>query len=146
MNATKPNPEIFMLKDLDKKYQLLNLLTDTADKNIEKEKEMSLKAGELIGVLYKALLKKYINPKDLDSLHSLNIFCVRIVFCLYADDSRLFGRKDQFHDYIRSKNIENVRDSIIKLFEILDTEIKYRDKYIDDNLKAFPYVIWWCIF
>ena len=85
-----------------------------------------------------ALFKEYIAP-DANSLRSLNILCVRIVFCLYAEDAGLFASKTAFEDYIQSFRPENLRKALIDLFKGLDTKLDARDKY-DTALVPFPYV------
>ena len=136
----RPNgePQQIFLKDLPKELYRLQFLIDTKSEHIRREEEISLKAGELVGKLYDALYKEYINP-DEKSLRSLNILCVRIVFCLYAEDAGLFDTKTAFEDYIQSFKVENLRDGIYKLFKALDTKLEDRDKY-DTKLKPFPYV------
>ncbi|MBO4437856.1 MAG: class I SAM-dependent DNA methyltransferase [Spirochaetaceae bacterium] len=138
MERIEPEKEFETVKlcDLPKEFYRLQFLIDQKNENIRREEELSLKAGELVGKLYDALIKEYIDP-DEKSLRSLNILCVRIVFCLYAEDAGLFDSKTAFEDYIKSFAIENLRDGIIKLFKALDS--KDRDKY-DLKLKAFPYV------
>ena len=131
-------PEQIFLKRLGDEYYRLQFLVDQKSENIRREEEVSLEAGALVGKLYDALFKEYINP-DEDSLRSLNILCVRIVFCLYAEDAELFETRTAFEDYISSFPVENVRDGIIKLFKALDTKKKDRDKY-DTKLNPFPYV------
>ena len=131
-------PQQIFLKDLPKEYYRLQFLVDQRNENIRREEEISLKAGILVGKLYDALLPQYINP-DEKSLRSLNILCVRIVFCLYAEDAGLFDTKTAFEDYIKSFALENLRAGIIALFKALDTKIADRDKY-DLKLKPFPYV------
>ncbi len=136
MENPASEPAQVMLKNLDKDFYLLNFLVDTKSEKIRREEEISLKAGELVGKLYDALFKEYLDP-DEKSFRSLNILCVRIVFCLYAEDAGLFETKTSFEDYIKSFNLPNLRDGIKKLFKALDT--KERDKY-DLSLKPFPYV------
>ena len=131
-------PAQLFLKDLEKEYYRLQFLVDQKSGNIRREEEISLRAGELVGKLYDALYKEYINP-DEKSLRSLNILCVRIVFCLYAEDAGLFGTKTSFEDYVRSFAVENLRDGIIKLFRALDKPNENRDKY-ETKLAPFPYV------
>ena len=131
-------PEQIFLNDLPKEAYRLQFLVDKKNENIRREEEISLRAGILVGKLYDALVKEYINP-DENSLRSLNILCVRIVFCLYAEDAGLFETKTSFEDYIKSFNLPNLREGIIKLFKGLDTKIENRDKY-DNTLKPFPYV------
>ena len=113
----------------------IDLLTSV---NIKREEEVSLKAGELVGKLYDALFKEYIEP-DENSFRSLNILCVRIVFCLYAEDAGLFETRTAFEDYIKSFSTENLRDGIIKLFKTLNTKPENRDKY-ETKINSFPYV------
>ena len=138
MERPDGEPQQIFLKDLQKEHYRLQFLVDTQNEHINREEEISLKAGELVGKLYNALYKEYINPDD-NSLRSLNILCVRIVFCLYAEDAGLFETKTAFEDYIQSFKIENLRDGIYKLFKALDTKIENRDKY-DTKLNPFPYV------
>jgi hypothetical protein len=101
--------------------------------------EISLQAGELVGVLYDALLKQYADPDSPETLKSLNALCVRLVFCLYAEDAGIFGKRDMFHDYLQSHQKE-ARRALMDLFKILDTKPEDRDPYLDDDLLAFPYV------
>lgn len=138
----KPNcePEQIFLKDLPKEYYRLNFLTDTGDENIKKEMEVSLQAGELVGRLYNAILKQYKNPDNAESLKSLNMLCVRLVFCLYAEDAGIFGRHNMFHDYLQQFEVQNVRKGLIELFKILDTKDCDRDPYDESMVSEFPYV------
>ena len=138
MENPNTEPQQIFLKDIEKNYYLLQFLVDQKKQEFIEEEEISLKAGELVGKLYDALYKEYIDP-DENSLKSLNILCVRIVFCLYAEDAGLFETKTSFEDYIKSFAIENLRKGMIDLFKALDTELKNRDKY-DLKLKPFPYV------
>ena len=90
--------------------------------------------------MYDAILKQYIHPEDAASLHSLNILCVRLVFCLYAEDAGIFGGHLKFHNYIQSFAAKDVRRALIDLFRVLDTKEDARDPYLDDALLSFPYV------
>ena len=131
-------PQQIFLKDLRKEYYRLLFLADAKHDYLRREEELSLQAGALVGKLYDALIKQYIDP-DEKSLRSLNILCVRLVFCLYAEDAGLFATRTAFEDYLRSFAIENTRDAVIKLFKALDTPLAQRDKY-DTKLQPFPYV------
>lgn len=104
------------------------------------EVEVSVQAGELVGKLYDALYKQYRDPTNEHSAKSLNILCVRIVFCLYAEDAGLFPGIDGFRKFLRSWNEENIRDGLIKLFKVLDTKPEDRDPYMQQSLAIFPYV------
>ena len=138
MNRPEEEPEILKLENLEKEYYRLEFLVDRTNEKIRREEEISIKAGELVKKLYNALVKEYVEPSA-ESLRSLNILCVRLVFCLYAEDAGLFATRTSFEDYIKSFNILNVRKGLIDLFKALDTEIKDRDKY-DETIKPFPYV------
>ncbi len=143
MERPTGEPEIIKLCDLEKEYYRLQFLVDTGDTNIKKEMEVSLKAGEIVGVLYDTLLKQYKDPEAEDALKSLNALCVRLVFCLYAEDAGIFGSKSMFHDYLRNIPASGIRKALVELFRILDQRPEQRDKYLaDDNpaLAAFPYV------
>ena len=141
MNRPNDEPEVLHLADLEKEYPRLQFLVDTGDESIKKEMEVSLKAGEIVGVLYDALLKRYNSitppPPLSDVQRSLNILCVRLVFCLYAEDAHVFSHR-QFHDYLARRR-QNARQALIDLFHILDTD-QGRDPYLDEDLLAFPYV------
>ncbi len=140
MEKPTGEPEIIYLKDLPKEYYRFGFLTDTGSELLRKEMEISIKAGELVGVLYDEILKQYKNPDDEETLKSLNMLCVRLVFCLYAEDSGLFGDHLKFHNYLKGFAIKDVRRAIIDLFKVLDTKMEDRDPYLDEELGAFPYV------
>ena len=138
----KPNgePEQIFLKDLEKDYYRLQFLIKTGSENLRREMEISLKAGELVGKLYDAILKQYKNPSDPHTLKSLNMLCVRLVFCLYAEDAGIFGQHEMFGQYLSKYPANEVRRKLIELFQVLDTKPEDRDPYMDDDLAAFPYV------
>ncbi|MBD5103023.1 MAG: SAM-dependent DNA methyltransferase, partial [Subdoligranulum sp.] len=143
MERPTGDPEIIKLCDLEKEYYRLQFLVDTGDTHIKKEMEVSLQAGEIVGVLYDTLLKQYKDPNAGDTLKSLNALCVRLVFCLYAEDAGIFGNKRMFHDYLQNIPANVIRRALVELFRILDQKPEQRDKYLaDDNpaLAAFPYV------
>lgn len=144
MSKPLAEPEVVLLEDLEKESYRLQFLVDSENEHIKKEMEVSLKAGEIIGEIYEALLKEYRNPENPQTLKSLNVLCVRLVFCLYAEDSGLFGPKSRsaFHDYLArfKPGSGDMRRALIDLFQILNTPIPERDPYLDDALLAFPYV------
>ena len=139
MNRPNDEPEVLKLADLEKEFHRLQFLVDTGSEHIKKEMEISLQAGELVGVLYDTLLKQYKDHNDPETLKSLNKLCVRLVFCLYAEDAGIFGNRSMFHDYLQGHERE-ARQALINLFKILDTKSEDRDPYLDDDLLAFPYV------
>jgi len=140
MENPSGEPEIVLLSKLEKDYYRMFFLVDEGDVNIKKEMEISIQAGELVGLLYDALLKEYQHPEDEETLKNLNILCVRLVFCLYAEDAGLFGKHGMFHDYLEKYKDSNFRVALIRLFEILDKKPEKRDPYLEDELAAFPYV------
>ena len=139
MNRPNDDPEIVRLADLEREYPRLQFLVDTGDAGIKKEMEVSLQAGEIVGVLYDALLKQYKDPESAETLKSLNALCVRLVFCLYAEDAGIFGGRGMFHNYLKNHAGE-ARRALMDLFQALDTRPEDRDPYMDDDLAAFPYV------
>lgn len=141
MNNPNGEPEEILLKDLSKDYYRLSFLVDSKNEHIKKEEEISFKAGEIVGVLYDAFSKQYNDLSQELSQKSLNELCVRLVFCLYAEDAGLFGRKNVFHDYLsKYEDLDQMRKALIDLFKVLDTPLNERDPYLEDDLNQFPYV------
>ena len=137
-----PTNEPYYLKliDLPTEIHRLSFLVNTDNIHLKKEKEISIQAGEIVGHIYDALHKQYSNPKSPDTLRSLNMLCVRIVFCLYAEDAGIFGDKKMFHDYMSQFNTNNWRSGLIELFKVLNTKEEERSDYLSDDLAKFPYV------
>jgi len=133
-------PEEILLKDLEKEYYRLEFLVDSYNSHLKREMNVSIEAGKIVGLLYDNLLKQYKDPESKESMHSLNVLCVRLVFCLYAEDAGIFGRKGMFHDYLERYEARDFRRALKDLFEVLDTKSEERDPYLDDTLAAFPYV------
>ena len=141
MNNPNGEPEEILLKDLGKEYYRLSFLVDTKNEHLKKEEELSFKAGELVGKLYDTFSKEYRDINNEQSQKDLNELCVRLVFCLYAEDAGLFGRKNIFHDYLaKYDDLTLMRENLIKLFRILDTPLDKRNPYLEDDLNQFPYV------
>ena len=143
MEKPTGEPESILLKDLAKEYYRLQFLVEEKNELLHREEQISIQAGELVGKLYDAILKQYVDPTDKKTLHSLNILCVRIVFCLYAEDSGIFGEHLKFHNYIKKiaeKDVDDVREALIKLFRVLDQPLDKRDPYLKADLASFPYV------
>lgn len=153
MNAKIPEPIKIALEELPSKYPLLDFLAKKDIKKISHEMEVSIKAGEIVGLIYDAFYKQYriSEAKEKDEtveqkerrehkLKSLNALCVRLVFCLYAEDAGIFGKRNMFHDYLEAYDIKDCRRAIIELFKILDTPVPERDEYLEEDLTQFPYV------
>lgn len=137
MENPNGEPEQIFLKDLGKEYYRLKFLVDNTSEHINKEMEVSMQAGEIVGRIYDALLTQY-DDNSPEALRWLNVLCVRIVFCLYAEDAGIFSR-DQFHDYLSKYDAADMRNALIRLFEVLNTPTDKRSRYLMEDLKAFPY-------
>ncbi len=142
MENPNGEPEEILLENLEKEYYRLSFLTDPGNVHLKKELEISKKAGDIIGEIYDAILNQY---KDADNpspatLKSLNMLCVRIVFCLYAEDAEIFGHKSMFGDYLKQQEAKNLRRALLDLFLVLDQKEDERDEYLEEGLAAFPYV------
>ncbi|MBQ3008160.1 MAG: methylase, partial [Oscillospiraceae bacterium] len=133
-------PEIIKLENLSEEAYRMNFLVNTQSEILKKELDVSIQAGELVGKIYDALYKQYIDKDSEETYKSLNMLCVRLVFCLYAEDSGLFGGHTMFHDYINGFAVKDVRKAVIDLFKMLDTKPEDRDPYDAPELLAFPYV------
>ena len=132
-------PEEVLLENLEKDYYRLRFLVEDGKAHLKRELEVSIKAGELVGKLYDAFLKQYggdVTPRD---LHSLNVLCVRLVFCLYAEDAGIFS-KDQFYYYMAQYKPSLMNVALRELFATLDTKYEDRSRFLPQNLKDFPYV------
>ena len=137
MEQPNGEPEHLLLANLDREYYRLQFLVDSKSEHITKEMQVSIQAGEIVGRIYDALLKQYDDTSP-EALRWLNILCVRIVFCLYAEDAEVFAH-NQFHDYLVRYEAEDLRNALIRLFDTLNTPQDKRSKYLKDELKAFPY-------
>ena len=130
-------PEQVLLKNLGKEYYRLQFLVNTKSEHLSKEMQVSIDAGKIVGNIYEALLKQY-DDNSPEALRWLNILCVRLVFCLYAEDAGIFTR-DQFHDFLVIYEAKDLRRALRDLFEVLNTPQEKRSKYLQKELAAFPY-------
>ena len=137
MEQPNSEPEQILLENLGKEYYRLMFLVDAKNEHLSKEIKVSKEAGEIVGKIYEALLEQY-DDNSPEALRWLNILCVRIVFCLYAEDAEIFTH-DQFHDFLVRYEAEDMRRALRDLFEVLNTPPEKRSKYLKNDLKAFPY-------
>lgn len=141
MDEARPEPLIIDIANLQSQYTLLeDVLIAKEKKTLTKEMELSLQAGDYVGEIYDALLKQYANPEDKETQRHLNVLCVRLVFCLYAEDAGLFGDRTAFSGLLEGYEPKDIRGVLISLFEVLDAPIDNRDPYLNDELLSFPYV------
>ena len=145
MERPHGEPEIIQLENLEREYYRLQFLVDAGNEHLKREMEVSIAAGEIVGLLYDAFYNQFTPPRrnNVDTLKSLNKLCVRLVFCLYAEDAGILGQRGMFHDYLSAFDTRGMRKALVELFKVLDTRPQDRDPYLqDDNpdLAVFPYV------
>lgn len=143
MEKPTGEPESIFLSALPADYYRFQFIAEEKSELLHKEEQVSIQAGELVGKLYNAILKQYVHPDSEESLRSLNMLCVRLVFCLYAEDAGIFGEHLKFHNYVKKvadNDIDDVREALIKLFRVLDQPLDERSQYLKADLAAFPYV------
>ena len=139
-NKPGQDPEVIKLDALQDAAYRMEFLVKKEHASLFEEMKISMQAGEIVGKIYDAFYKQYKNPNNEQSQKSLNALCVRLVFCLYAEDSGLFGHHAMFHDYLSSYPTKHMRKALIDLFRVLDQPEDNRDPYMDEDLAAFPYV------
>ena len=137
MEQPNGEPEQILLENLGKEYYRLQFLVDAKNEHLSKEMQVSMDAGKIVGRIYEALLKQY-DDSSTEALRWLNILCVRIVFCLYAEDAEIF-KHDQFHDFLVTYEAKDLRRALRDLFEVLNTPPEKRSRYLQTELAAFPY-------
>lgn len=137
MEQPNGEPEQILLANLGKEYYRLQFLVDAKNEHLSKEMQVSMDAGKIVGRIYDALLKQY-DDSSPEALRWLNILCVRIVFCLYAEDAEIF-KHDQFHDFLVTYEAKDLRRALRDLFEVLNTPQEKRSRYLQAELAAFPY-------
>jgi methylase len=140
MEKPHGEPTVIRLEDLEKEAYRLEFIVGTTNEHLEREMAISMEAGEIVREIYAGLLKQYKNPDNPESLHAMNQLIVRLVFCFYAEDAGMFGKKTMFHDYLARFSSRDFRRGLLDLFNVLNTPIDERDPYLDDELSAFPYV------
>ena len=140
MEKPHGEPTVIRLEDLEKEAYRLEFIVGTTNEHLEREMAISMEAGEIVREIYSGLLKQYKNPDNPESLHAMNQLIVRLVFCFYAEDAGMFGKKTMFHDYLARFSSRDFRRGLLDLFNVLNTPIDERDPYLDDELSAFPYV------
>ena len=132
-------PEKILLVNLPKEIHRLSfLVNDEVKKMDHRELEISVQAGKIVGTLYDALLKRYAEPESSETLKALNKLCVRLVFCLYAEDAEIF-EKNLFRKLVAATDPAHLRRALLTMFNSLDTPVEKRDRYLEPEYAAFPY-------
>lgn len=139
-------PLVIKLEELPEKFELLDRVLTyteiTLEERIIQETELSVEAGKIVGRLYDSLKEQYRQVDD-NVLHQLNQLCVRIIFCLYAEDMGLFPESNYFYKYMSRFNAEAFGNELEKLFEVLNTredDLSGIRNYASEELNSFPYV------
>jgi len=126
----------FTIEDFVKNVKLFGFIAGYFTTTFKEEDPVNIKAAEKIGKLHDKL--KAIGYEG----HILEVYLVRIVFCLFADDTNIFN-KGIFEDYTKRNTKEDGSDlahHLSTLFHILNTHENYRLKNLDESLAEFPYV------
>ena len=137
-NNKHSEPERIKLADLPDEFHRLDFLIAKDNIHIRKEVEISVEAGKLVGRIYDYIAAKY-DSQTPEVLQSLNKLCVRLIFCMYAEDAGIF-QHNQFYNYMKNFPAKFFRKELIELFRVLNTPVAERDKYLEPELAAFPYV------
>lgn len=126
----------FVLKDLHKHIHLFGFISGYQKRVYQEQDPVNIAAAELMGKLHDRL--KEIGYGG----HELEVYLVRLLFCLFADDTGIF-EKDCFHQYLdlkTSKDGSDLANHLAQLFQVLDTPPEKRYKTLDESLAVFPYV------
>lgn len=127
----------FPLKDLYRKIKLFGFIAGYTTQRIEVEDPVNIKAAERMGKLHDRLRESGYEG------HKLEVFLVRLLFCLFAEDTTLFEPMGSFRDFLENKSSEDGSDlgsRLAHFFQVLNTLEKKRQKNLDETLAAFPYV------
>lgn len=127
----------FPLKDLSNHVQKFGFMLGVERRSFKDQDPVNIKAAELVGKLHDALEEGGFEGEDLE------VFLVRIVFCLFADDTGVFEEKDIFLRWLKERTSEDGSDLGPKLSQLFQTLDKPRDKraaHLDESLNDFPYI------
>ncbi len=135
-NLSERSKISFALKDLPSHVESFGFIAGVHKRPFHDQDPVNIKASELMGRLHDALLESGYQGHDLEQ------FLVRVVFCLFADDTGIFER-DIFLDFIETRTGKDGSDTgarLIELFQILDTPEGERQATCDEDLLNFPYI------
>ena len=126
----------FPLQDLHKNIRLFGFIAGYQKRTFKEQDPVNIKAAELMGKLHDQLEENGYEG------HALELYLVRLLFCLFADDTGIFER-DTFRQYIETKTAEdgsNLGALLAQFFQVLNTPPDKRQKNLDEDLQAFAYV------
>jgi len=129
-------PVEFQLKDFMLNVHHFRFLAGYEKKEYKEQDPVNIKAAELMGKLHDRLTEIGYSG------HSLEVYLVRLLFCLFAEDTTIFNIQ-QFQDFIEQRTSEDGSDlapKLQELFEVLNTADENRFTNLDEQLSEFPYV------
>jgi len=127
----------FALKDLHKHIKRFGFIAGYQAQQIKPQDPVNIRAAEQMGKLHDALKASGYEG------HPLEVLLVRLLFCLFADDTGIFQPAQAFRAWIEERTAEDGADlgpQLAQLFQVLNTPEDKRSKALDDQLRAFPYV------
>ncbi len=127
----------FTLPELSTHVEKFGFIIGVERKTFRDQDPVNTKAAELVGRLHDALDEAGYRGHDLER------FLVRIVFCLFADDTGIFEPRDMFLDFVETRTREDGSDLgplLAQLFQVLDTSDDERSTTLDEDLAGFPYI------
>ena len=128
---------VFSLADLPAHIEKFGFILGVRRRAFRDQDPANIKAAELAGNLHDALAEAGYRKHDLER------FLVRVVFCLFADDTGIFEPRDIFFNFIEERTSEDGADLgpwLEQLFQVLDTPEDARARTLDEDLARFPYV------
>jgi hypothetical protein len=136
LHGTSKEPLICKLNELHKHASWFMFLAEKKLETIVEETPINRKAAYQISKLHDKLLEDNFVGKDLE------LFLTRLLFCLFADDTGIFGEDNQFTNYIQNTREDgsDTGSAIATLFQVLNTAHDKRQTSLDERLKAFAYV------
>lgn len=126
----------FGISEFHENVKLFGFIAGYQKRIFKDQDPVNIKAAELMGKLHDELEESGYEG------HPLEVFLVRLLFCLFADDTGIF-EKDTFKEAIEVKTNEDGSDLgswLAQFFQVLNTTQEKRLKNLDENLAAFPYV------
>lgn len=127
----------FALKELHRHLRLFGFVAGYQSRAFKDQDPVNIKAAERMGRLHDAL------RDDGYTGHKLEVLLVRLLFCLFAEDTGIFEPRRRFQDYIEQRTLDDGSDlggALATLFDALDTHADQRQKGLDAQLAGFPYV------
>ncbi|MDP2680849.1 MAG: class I SAM-dependent DNA methyltransferase, partial [Rhodoferax sp.] len=127
----------FALKDLHKHIKLFGFVAGYKVQTIQPQNPVNIKAAERMGRLHDALKASGYSG------HPLEVLLVRLLFCLFADDTGIFQPAQSFRTFIEERTAADGSDlgsRLAQLFQVLNTDEPKRSQALDEQVAAFPYV------